>query len=190
MGFVECAGIVAAGHQHRGGLHEAGHAADHVTTLMMSREVKVIFAAGEFGLGDQLGAEFRVAEVEGPRCRKVVAGLGRVGVSGVEIGRIGALAAVGGHQQVARPPGTSEDQHSAPRIHDPANPIADVEPTAVPGTGLIDGADAIGEFALRVFHAGAALKVAGRCQRIAGFQRIPTFGSASKGALPGSTAVL
>ena len=97
MGFVECPRIVTAGHQYRSRLRDAGHAADHMATLVMPSEVEVIFAAEEFGFGDQFGAELRVAEVVGPRCGEVVAGLGSIGVSGVEVVRICGLAAVGRH---------------------------------------------------------------------------------------------
>ncbi len=152
VAFVERARLLAAKRQHRRGLGNAGHAADRMAAFMEPGEIGVEFAAEKVAFGDQLRAELRVSKVVAARFGKIAPGLGGVGVSRVEMRRIGELAAIGRHQEIAWPPGFAKVQQGPLGAENPADPAADIEPAAISGAGLIYGADAISKITLGVGH--------------------------------------
>ena len=133
---LEPRGVVAAEYQYRGSLGDAGHAADQVATLVMPGEVVNRIRCP--GNRSRRPARRRASRVRGgrPVLSQSRSGPWRHRVAGVEIGRTRGLAAVGGHQEVARPAGSTEVQQGASGIHQPADALADIQPAAVPGAGI------------------------------------------------------
>src|ERR1700689_3219340 len=151
---VEGAAVPPPEEADRDGAPDVEDAPDHVSALMMSGEVDVIFALQKRTFGHDFGAEFGSADMESARAGEIAFRLSGVRVERVVMRGVEGLGWVGRHQQVAGSARSSVRQieGGGSGVEDLAHALADIEPPVAAGRGLVDRANAIGESLLHVRH--------------------------------------